>query len=51
MDELSLAVELNEMLADLKPEERSEVFKTVMEGYCKLCGAEEPCYCAPGYDE
>lgn len=52
MDEMSKAVELNEILEDLEPMERVEVFKLVHEGYCRDCGELLPCYdCNEPQDE
>jgi len=34
-------------LGNMSAEDRDEIFGN----WCRLCGAELPCYCAPCYDE
>jgi hypothetical protein len=41
---------LHDLLADLTPLEREEIFSIVRGDYC-TCGAESPCYCSSTYDE
>ena len=36
-----------QILGNMSAEDRDEIFGN----WCRLCGAELPCYCAPCYDE
>ena len=38
-------------IATLNDEERTDFFDQCLEGYCRLCGGDLPCYCSPVYDE
>lgn len=53
-EELSTA-EIANMLRDrfesMSAEERKAIIDSLLEGYCSLCCQNEPCYCAPCYDE
>lgn len=39
------------VLRVMTQEDRKAVMEAVLDGWCKLCYGEEPCYCAPCYDE
>jgi len=46
-----LVTAIRSFMAEMTREELRDVHERIMDGYCKLCGNTEPCYCAPCYDE